>query len=102
MCPVHDNVDGLPLFKSTNEQFWPILGMLVEATRPQPLVIGLSSGKSKPGNVDEFLKYFVEEMGDIEGNGLMYDNKVYAVAVSSVACDAPALRKRIRGHSGYS
>ena len=98
------NVDGLPLFKSTNEQFWPILGMLVEATRPQPFVIGLFSGKSKPGNVDEFLKDFVEEMGDLEGNGLMHDNKVYAVAVSSVVCDAPAraFLKRIKGHSGYS
>ena len=62
------NVDGLPLYKSTNEQFWPIVGMLVEAARPQPFVIGLFSGKSKPGNVDEFLKDFVEEMG-LEGNG---------------------------------
>ena len=54
------NVDGLPLFKSMNEQFWPIVGTLVEAARPQPFVIGLFSGKS---NVDEFLKDFVEEMG---------------------------------------
>ena len=51
------------------------LGMLVEATRPQPCT-GLFSGKSKPGNVDIFMKDFVEEMGDLEGNGLMDDNKV--------------------------
>ena len=78
--------------------------MLVEETRPQPFVVGLFSGKSKPGNVYEFLKDFVEEMGDLEGNGLMHDNKVYAVAVSSVICDAPAraFLKQIKGHSGYS
>ena len=43
-------------------------------------------------------------MGDHEENGTMHDNKVYAVAVSSVVCDATArdFLKRIKGHSGYS
>lgn len=39
------NVDGLPLFKSSREHFWPLLGRLVGATN-QPFVISLSLFRS--------------------------------------------------------
>ncbi|CAG7820584.1 unnamed protein product, partial [Allacma fusca] len=34
------NIDGLPIFKSTGEQFWPILCYVVSSLMP-PFVIGL-------------------------------------------------------------
>lgn len=40
------NVDGLPLFKSSSLQFWPILGMLQEHCK-KPFVIALYCEKSK-------------------------------------------------------
>ena len=40
------NVDGLPVFKSTNSQFWPIQGMLDLPTFTGPFLIGLFYGKS--------------------------------------------------------
>ncbi|KAG7459049.1 hypothetical protein MATL_G00227080 [Megalops atlanticus] len=41
------NVDGLPLFKSSSLQFWPILGLLQGVVR-KPVVIALFCGNSKP------------------------------------------------------
>jgi len=38
------NVDGLPIYKSTNFQLWPILGMLVGVRGKVPFVIGLFGG----------------------------------------------------------
>ena len=39
------NVDGLPLFKISNFQLWPILGRLLNVKTSQPFVIGVFSGK---------------------------------------------------------
>lgn len=40
------NIDGLPIFKSSGLQFWPILGMLQEYSR-KPVLIALYCGNSK-------------------------------------------------------
>ena len=98
------NVDGLPLFKSTNEQFWPILGLLVQATKPEPFTIGLFCGKSKPKDPEEFLHDFVAEMLVLESDGLVHNGHVYQVCIASVICDTPARAyiKRVKSHAGYS
>ena len=54
------NVDGLPVFKSTNSQFWPIQGMLDLPTITGPFLIGLFYGKSKTTDLD-FMKSFITE-----------------------------------------
>jgi len=48
------NIDGLPIFKSTNSQFWPILGLLTNCVKREPFVIGLFYGNSKPDDDDVF------------------------------------------------
>ena len=55
------HIDGLPLFKSSNKQFWPILGMVEDDVVKEPFVIGLYFGSRKPSSALEYLHDFVEE-----------------------------------------
>ncbi len=98
------NIDGLPLFKSSNAQFWPILCLIHNSsTRSEPFIVGLFSGNKKPGNSDEFLRDFVNEMKDLQLNGMHYNGLVYKVIVSAFVCDAPARAfiKKIKPHNAY-
>lgn len=45
------NIDGLPLFRSSNMSLWPILGSIKEIPECNVFVIGVYSGRSKPANV---------------------------------------------------
>lgn len=64
---VQINVDGLPLLKSSNHQFWPILGRIVNVpTVIEPFVIGIFSGTSKPTNLSEYLDDLVKEYKDLQ------------------------------------
>ena len=98
------NVDGLPLFKSSSTQFWPILGRLPQATKPDPFAIGIFSGNSKPSDAHEFLHDFVQEAGNLQQNGIFHNDRKYQFCISNFVCDAPARAyiKGTKGHSGYS
>lgn len=97
------NVDGLPLFKSTKDTFWPILGLIRQEKQPQPFVMGLWYGKSKPSNANIYLQCFIDEMQDILAKGLVFDGKPYAVKIENFVCDTPARSfvKLTKGHGGY-
>ena len=45
------NVDGLPLFKSSNSQFWPILARVSQPVESEPFIIALYCGSHKPRNI---------------------------------------------------
>ena len=92
------NVDGVPLFKSTSDQFWPIL---ISIKKYRPLLVALFYGKSKPVTVDDFLEDFLEEFSVLKENGVTY--KTFTVAISAFVCDAPARAylKCTKGHTGY-
>jgi hypothetical protein len=49
------NIDGLPLYKSSKTQFWPILGRISMPFTADPFIIGLFCGENKPDNVDLFM-----------------------------------------------
>ena len=51
------NIDGLPLFKSSNAQFWPILCLVKQPAVKDSVVVCLFSGQSKPAVnfLDEFV-----------------------------------------------
>lgn len=55
------NVDGLPLFKSSPVQFWPILGLL-QGVLKKPVLIALFCGNSKPNCLIEYLKDLVSKL----------------------------------------
>ena len=97
------NVDGLPLFKSSNTQLWPILGKLVNPQVQEPFIIGIFCGSQKPANLAEYLAEFVTETNTLEEEGKLWQEGRIQVKVSCVICDAPAKAylKQIKGHSGY-
>ncbi|XP_065660102.1 uncharacterized protein LOC136084017 isoform X1 [Hydra vulgaris] len=102
------NIDGLPLFRSSNGQFWPILGLIeyhqnnIQKNK-SPFIIGLFYGKSKPSNCNEFLKKFVEESKALLLSGIVICGKLYKFSISAVICDSPARAfvKACKGHGGY-
>ena len=66
------NIDGLPLFKSSNLQFWPILGIVDNMPSKSPFIIGLFCGVKKPTVVSEFVKDFISEMSILEREGFFF------------------------------
>ena len=84
------NIDGLPLFKSSSHQFWPILGRLVNIPSNEPFVIGIFSGTTKPTNIANYLKDFITEFKELKENGITYFEERFNIILSSVICDAPA------------
>ena len=104
------NIDGLPLYKSSSAQFWPILGLIQNYSefftkmRSDPFVIGLYHGNSKPSDVNEYMSDFVNEARELQMKGFSYGGVQHHVEISSVVCDMPARAwvKCITGHTGYS
>lgn len=101
---VQINIDGLPLFKSSKHQFWPILGRLHGCQNAKkPFVIAIFSGTSKPTNLQEFLQDFIDEVNELKRRGIKYEDNHFRFNVSCVICDAPAKAfvKNIKQYSGY-
>ena len=94
------NIDGVPLYKSTNDQFWPIL---VAFDKFQPSVVALFCGKAKPQPVGDFLADFLEEYTHLSQHGLTYNGTSLCINIKCFICDAPArsFLKCTKGHSGY-
>ena len=93
------NVDGLPLFKSSSMELWPIL---IQFGNFDPVAVALYGGHKKPP-IEEFLKYFVNEIILLTSNPLVFNNNTYFVYLFAITCDAPvrALLKGIVQHTGY-
>ena len=100
------NIDGLPVGKSTPAQVWPILVSAVNGTyRSAPFAVGMFCGDcSKPPDVDEYLREFVDEYNEIRLNDLQCGNRTVRVRIHAVVCDAPARAfvKCVKLHSGYA
>jgi len=97
------NVDGLPLFKSTNGQFWPVLGKLELPFVSDPFVIGIFYSENKPDSL-HFLADFVGECKMLKQSGIVYKDLVLRFNIHAIVCDAPARSfvKNIKGHGSYS
>lgn len=96
------NVDGLPLYKSSNLQFWPIL-CRINKLPESVFAVAIFCGKSKPP-LNDFFAEFVNELQNLTESGLNVDNKIITVNVRSFCCDTPARAfvKNIKNHNGYS
>lgn len=81
------NIDGVPLFKSTNVQLWPIL---CSVKGFEPFVVALFCGTSKPDSLDNYLSDFLIELNELKRNGVSYNDETFRVSFSAFVCNAPA------------
>lgn len=95
------NVDGLPLFRSSSMQLWPIFGRIISVK--SPFLIGAFCGATKPSNVNEFLRYFIEEAIMLKNSGFTLEGISLQAQPVCYVCDAPAraLLKQTKSHTGY-
>lgn len=82
------NIDGLPIAKSSKDQFWPILCKINEKD-VSPLVVAIYHGSTKPP-VNEFLQPFVNELLILLKDGILIRNHVTNVKIRCFICDTPA------------
>lgn len=63
MIELQISVDGVPLVKSGNQEFWPIL-CKVDSNPDvyKPFAVAIYFGESKPNDVDLYLERFIEEV----------------------------------------
>lgn len=95
---ININLDGLPVYKSSKEEFWPILFNIHGMTHIKPMVIGIYSGKGKPTDLNAFLHDFVNEMNDVLTNEIIINDFKISVKLRCFICDSPA-RAFIKGIS---
>lgn len=101
------NIDGLPLFKSSNSQFWPILGRVIVPFLSSPFIIGLYLGNQKPQNVSEYTSQLTEELDNLIQNGIVITvdgvDRQIPFNLSCIICDTPArvFIKCCKSYSGY-
>lgn len=96
------NIDGLPIFKSTNSSLWPILCTVINLKPLSVFPVALTYGTTKPKNLD-FLQDTINDLNYLIHNGLDVDEKHYSVLLRCCVCDAPAkaMVKNIKLYSGY-
>lgn len=102
---INVNVDGLPLFKSSRFEFWPILVNIHTKPDTVPMVVGIYYGQGKPKDVNWFMKPFVEEYLSIENQGgLNINGKIISIKIRCFICDTPARHylKGVIGSNGYN
>lgn len=95
------NIDGLPLFKSSGVQFWPILA---KTGHFDPFIVAIFSGQSKPSPLEDYVEDVLTEYKHLKDSGIVYEGHTYTVNVDAVICDAPARAylKCIKGHTSYN
>ncbi|XP_032452126.1 uncharacterized protein LOC100678528 [Nasonia vitripennis] len=76
------SVDGLPLFRSSNNEFCPLLGKVhSDKVLYEPFVISVHCGKGKPTCVNTYFKQFIEELNTLlkDGGLIKIDNELQSL-----------------------
>lgn len=96
------NVDGLPLHKSTNMSFWPILCRIQNLSDESPFAVAIFCGNRKPP-LKEFMLEFIAELSHLAKNSLKVNERTVSIQIRAFCCDTPARAfiKGIKGHNGY-
>ncbi|KAG0444568.1 hypothetical protein HPB47_013649 [Ixodes persulcatus] len=97
------NIDGLPLFKSSQLGLWPILCRITNVPASEPFMVSVYCGVGKPPSLQKYLERFLEDVAKLASNGMVHKGAHVDVKLTAMICDAPARSyvKAIIGHNGY-
>ncbi|XP_045022919.1 uncharacterized protein LOC123466887 [Daphnia magna] len=97
------NIDGLPLWRSSRTQFWPIVCRIINCQDSSEFLVTLHCGVGKPLSVRSYLRPFLDELKALLNDGLLHFGQKFDIRIGAFCCDAPAraLIKQIIGHTGY-
>lgn len=99
--------DGLSLFRSSNTEFWPILGKIYMKGRPfiyKPFIVATNLSNGKPTCIQNYLKQYVDELSKLRKHGIKIENRVFKIhARIPFIGDKPARSfiKCVKGHGGF-
>ncbi|KYN50560.1 hypothetical protein ALC57_05601 [Trachymyrmex cornetzi] len=103
--PLQINIDGIPLYKSSRKQLWPILCKVHhDPDIYKPFVVGIFCGYNKPKNINQYFRKFINEINTLQHDGLLISNRLIKPYIKCFVCDSPArsFLKGIKGHGGFS
>uniref|UniRef100_A0A4Y0BCY6 Transposase domain-containing protein n=1 Tax=Anopheles funestus TaxID=62324 RepID=A0A4Y0BCY6_ANOFN len=85
-------VDGLPLHRSSETTFWPILMSIEDMPHIPPMAVAIFYGSSKPGSVEQILRPLVEELNLllVQGIRLGVQQTLVRLKVLAFVADSPA------------
>ncbi|KAL5239134.1 hypothetical protein ACI65C_006544 [Semiaphis heraclei] len=100
------SIDGLPLGKNSKSQFWPILMSFINFPifKKKIFPVGIfHSFNSKPGDINEYLGPFIQELNHILTHGIQINDKQINFEVAHIVADAPAkaFLLNVKNHNGY-
>ncbi|XP_044744771.1 uncharacterized protein LOC123306715 [Coccinella septempunctata] len=95
------NMDGLPIYKSSKVEFFPILFNIHELPSVKPMIIGIYCGQEKLSDLSAFLLPFVKEAKIIFSEGLIVNETKISVKLRCFVCDSPA-RAFIKGVTNFN
>jgi hypothetical protein len=95
------NIDGLPLFKSSRLNLWPILMIVNNVLRPLPIAVFCGIGKP---NLTPFLNHLCEEISRLTTSGFCYNSLQIKVRKVTCVCDTPARAfvLSLKGHTSFN
>ena len=94
-------VGGVKIYNSVNEECWPIMARCRDLNDSRPYIVGLFYGSGKPKTIEEFLADYIDEVLELQANGLNVEGKHYGFGVRLYIADAPARAylKCVTGHT---
>lgn len=93
--------DGVPISKSSQAQFWPILGCVEPFS--DIFLVGAYFGYEKPHLAEDFLEHFLNETENLCINGLEFEGNALQCQIKCIIANTPAKSfiLNIKGHTGY-
>lgn len=86
---IKDNVDGIPLYKSSETSMWPLLAKIDNLKPSVVFPVLITIGNGKPIDL-HFLDDAITEMNELLSSGIVYGGKTFSVTFLAHICDTPA------------